>query len=339
MRQIIIKASTVEKATEEGCKKLGLEREQVTVEILEMPVKKFFKSKPAKVCLTEIEIEKPANKLDEKINENLDEHYSAKPKTEQTLEKNITKQIEKENKISKEEPKIEIDIFENEQVERTVSYLQTIFNQLGAENVEIKVYQQGVATLFEIKEGDISSVFVINGDTIQSLSYLLDRVANHGVDKKSGQYLHVRLDISGYRDKREKELTALANKVGAEVKRTHKNRTLPPMNSYERLIVHTVIGEMDELISESVGQDGNRRVVIKSTADDAVDGGEWRINLKKENNRKYSKDKNFYNRNKSQTSRREYKNTENNTETPTVPKVREALNDADDLPLYGKIDL
>jgi predicted RNA-binding protein Jag len=38
---------------------------------------------------------------------------------------------------------------------------------------------------------------------------------------------------------------------------------MPPMSSYERRIVHMVIAEMDEVVTESLGEGGNRRVMIK----------------------------------------------------------------------------
>lgn len=353
MREIIATGKTVEEATEKGCIEIGLPREQVTVEILEMPVKKFFKTTPAKVKVTEIE-ELKKEKVVVEIKEPVEE-VTIEVEPVKTSEKRSTEKpfIKKQNRVLPDEPEVEIIIEENEQVAKTVEYIRSIFSPLGIEAMQVKVYKQGDATLFRMNETDLSAVFTVNGDSIQALSHLVDRAANKGIDKNDKEYMHVRIDISGYRDKREVELVELANKVGAEVNRTHRSKTLPPMNSYERLIVHTAISQMDGLVSESIGRDNERRVVIKSTADDATNGGEWRSNSRNDrnrnnrnrngnnHNRNYSDKNKKYGekRNSSQTPQREEINKSTTQSGPIVPKTREALNDGEDLPLYGKIEL
>ena len=60
MREVIVTGKTVEEATEKACLELGLPREEVSIEILEMPTRKLFKSTPAKVKATADEAEAPA---------------------------------------------------------------------------------------------------------------------------------------------------------------------------------------------------------------------------------------------------------------------------------------
>lgn len=359
MREIIATGKTVEEATEKGCLEIGLPREQVTIEILEMPVKKFFKTTPAKVKVTEIEElkkEKTVVERKEPTSEVILEEVTIEVDSPKAPEKTRSEKpsVKKRNRVLPDEPEIEIVIEENEQVAKTVEYIRSIFLPLGVQAMEVEVYKQGDATLFRMNETDLSAVFTVSGDSIQALSHLVDRAANKGIDKNDEDYMHVRIDISGYRDKREVELVELANKVGAEVNRTHRSKTLPPMNSYERLIVHTAISQMDGLVSESIGRDNERRVVIKSTADDATNGGEWRTGPRNDRgrsqnrnrsgnnrNRNYSENNRKYNdkRNQSQTPQREEVTTATTQSGPIVPKTREALNDGEDLPLYGKIEL
>lgn len=364
MREIIATGKTVGEATEKGCMEIGLPREQVSVEILEMPVKKFFKTTPAKVKVTEIEEPKK-----EKVVANRKE-----PAKEVVVEEKVTIEVEpvrvqekrtnekyfakKQNRVLPNEPEVEIVIEENEQVAKTVEYIRSIFLPLGIDAMQVTAFKQGDATLFRMNETDLSSVFTVTGDSIQALSHLVDRAANRGIDKNAEEYMHVRIDISGYRDKREVELVELANKVGTEVNKTHKSKTLQPMNSYERLIVHTAISQMEGLVSESIGRDSDRRVVIKSTAADATNGGEWRSNNRNNRNRNQNRNRgrdnrsdnrnrNYSDKNKnyakkgsySQTPQREEANSSSSPSGPIVPKTREALNDGDNLPLYGKIEL
>ena len=361
MREVIVTGKTVEEATEKGCMELGLSQEEVTVEILEMPLKKLFKTIPAKVKVTadddddlllEVAIE---NKYREQAVQE-----KAVVKEEQKAEKPVEK---KEQPFSRKavlpsEPEIEIDLAQNAGAAAGVAYLEQLFKAMGSNTVHVKAYQQGDATLLRVEGEDIKDVMETRGDTIQALSYLTDRVVNKGVDKKEGNYLRIRLDVAGYRGRRESELVELAHKVGKEVVKTKRSRTLAPMNPYERLIIHTTISEMEGLVSESTGSDAERRVVIKSTAADATDGEDWQAPRKggksgrpsnsrpSGNNRRsgYQNQKprkNFVQEKpKTSTPEREYANKERNESSqPVVPERREAIKDVDDLPLYGKIEL
>lgn len=363
MKEIIATGKTVEEATENGCLQLGKTRDEVSVEILEMPVRKFFKTLPAKVRVTvdeeELSLEpealakKPAVKPAEKKKENI-----AQEKTAQTA--NLKPQ---KSRVLPAEPIEEIDLSSAAHVNAAVNYLLEIFHAMGAEDVQVKAFKQGEATLFKAEGINFSDIFEVRGESIQALSYLVDRAVNKGVDKHADEYLHVRLDIAGYRDRRETELIALARRVGEEVNRTHRSRTLAPMNSYERLIVHTAVSEMDGLISESIGSDTERRVVIKSTADDATEGDDWKparrdnsrsrsgAGQRRDNNRggqrrdsRSSGGQRRDNRDNrgggSSTPAREYADKPRNaSEGPIVPKHRDAIDDGAELPLYGKIEL
>ena len=100
---------------------------------------------------------------------------------------------------------------------------------------------------------------------MESLSYLASLVAN----RLEGDYIKLGLDVAGYRDKRESDLTALAQRIGAKVRKTGRSFAMEPMNPYERRIIHSAISKMEGVRSESKGEGRDRRVVIYSTAPDA----------------------------------------------------------------------
>ena len=75
--------------------------------------------------------------------------------------------------------------------------------------------------------------------------------------------------MAGYRGKRESDLTALAQRIGAKVRKTGRSFAMEPMNPYERRIIHSAISKMEGVRSESKGEGRDRRVVIYSTAPDA----------------------------------------------------------------------
>ena len=88
---------------------------------------------------------------------------------------------------------------------------------------------------------------------------LLSSVANKDIEEK----VRVVLDISGYKEKRKKVLEELADKVSKTVIKTGKKVTLEPMPAYERKIIHSRLQNNSKIITDSVGEEPHRRVVIE----------------------------------------------------------------------------
>ena len=100
---------------------------------------------------------------------------------------------------------------------------------------------------------------------MESLSYLASLVVN----RMEGPYVKLGLDVGGYRNKREDDLSALARRIADRVIRTGCYYEMEPMNPYERHIIHTAIAEIDGVRSESKGDGPARHVVLYSTDPDA----------------------------------------------------------------------
>lgn len=377
MREVIATGRSVEEATEAGCQELGLGRHEVSVEILEMPIKKLFKNTPAKVRVTADD-----GQADEKV------EASPVPKKEKAdVAAAPQKPVQKDavpsgggtkpaapddEHLLPEEPEEAIDLEQAPHVKKAVDYLLSILYAMGASQVQVNALSQGDATLFRVEGDDISSKMEIRGETIQALSYLIDRAVNAGVDKKEPNYLRIRLDIAGYRNRREGELVSLASRTAKEVARTGRSKTLAPMNPYERLIVHTAVSKIEGVTSESIGSDVERRVVVKSTGPNATDGEDWhpprkggsggghggrpsgggnRGGNRGGGNRSGGGGRDRDNRNRSgrsgpprdrasSTPEREYADRQRDPDAkPVVPQRRDAIQDGEDLPLYGKIEL
>ena len=92
-----------------------------------------------------------------------------------------------------------------------------------------------------------------------SFQSVISTIANKGIDEK----IRVWLDIEGYKEKREKTLQDLANRIARTVERTRKSVTLEPMQAYERKIIHSVLQDSKTVKTESFGEEPNRYVVIR----------------------------------------------------------------------------
>ena len=260
---------TVEAAVEAACQQLGVSVQDagVTVEVLEQPVHKLFKSIPAKVLVSYAEPEAPVAEPAPvepapAVEEVPVEEPAAVEEAEEIEE--IEEAVE-EAKDDADEVEVPINLDENEKARAAAEYLKEITTLMGAQDVTITAVQKGEATILKLEGNHVSVLIGRRGETMESLSYLASLVANH----LGGDYMKLGLDVSGYRGKREKDLTVLAQRLGERVRRNNRAYEMEPMNPYERRLIHSAIGQMEGLRSESKGEGNDRHVVIYSTAEGA----------------------------------------------------------------------
>ena len=279
---------TVDEARAKACALLGVQADDLNVsyEVLEMPQKTGFlglKTTPAKVRVS-VELPdapaaapaKPVEVVAEQPVETAAPVQETAPVAEETpavvaepaapaAEQTPAAEQPAEAAEEAEEVEEPIVIEENAKVKAAVDYLREVITLMGVENVTFSAVQKGEATIIRLDGEKLGALIGRRGETMESLSYLASLVAN----RLEGDYIKLGLDVAGYRDKRESDLTALAQRIGAKVRKTGRSFAMEPMNPYERRIIHSAIGKMEGVRSESKGEGRDRRVVIYSTAPDA----------------------------------------------------------------------
>ena len=275
---------TVDEARANACAKLGVQADDINVsyEVLEMPQKTGFlglKLTPAKVRVTVEEADPvpaapvveekaaPAPVAEEpKAEEKTPvEEAPAAPAAEEAPAAQPVEEAAEAAPAEGEEVEVPINIEENNKVKAAVDYLREVIARMGVENVTFSAVQKGEATIIRLDGEKLGALIGRRGETMESLSYLASLVAN----RLEGDYIKLGLDVAGYRDKRENDLTVLAQRIGNKVRKTGRSFAMEPMNPYERRIIHSAIGKMEGVRSESKGEGRDRRVVIYSTAPDA----------------------------------------------------------------------
>ena len=278
---------TVDEARAKACALLGVQAEDLNVsyEVLEMPQKTGFlglKTTPAKVCVSVEEPDAPAAPAAAPapaaeaapVQETAPEVPAAPVEEPAAPVEAPAAEVEQPAaeqaapaaaEAADEETEVPIVIEENAKVKAAVEYLQEVIAKMGVENVTFSAVQKGEATIIRLDGEYLGALIGRRGETMESLSYLASLVAN----RLEGDYIKLGLDVAGYRDKRESDLTALAQRIGAKVRKTGRSFAMEPMNPYERRIIHSAISKMEGVRSESKGEGRDRRVVIYSTAPDA----------------------------------------------------------------------
>ena len=282
---------TVDEARTNACALLGVEKDDINVsyEVLEMPQKTGFlglKLTPAKVRVSvelpdepaaapAAPVEEPAPVVEEKaapvaaepvVEETAPEAPAAVEEPAAPTEEAAPAEEQAAPAAEGEEVEVPINIEENAKVKAAVDYLKDVIEKMGVQDVKFSAVQKGEATIIRLDGEKMGALIGRRGETMESLSYLASLVAN----RLEGDYIKLGLDVAGYRDKRESDLTALAQRIGAKVRRTGRSFAMEPMNPYERRIIHSAIGKMEGVRSESKGEGRDRRVVIYSTDPNAV---------------------------------------------------------------------
>ena len=274
---------TVDEARAKACALLGVQAEDMNVsyEVLEMPQKTGFlglKLTPAKVRVSVEEPDAPKAPeapaaaeapapapVEEKVEVPAAPAAEEAAPAEESKAEEAAPVAEAAPAEEAEEVEVPINIEENSKVKAAVEYLQEVITRMGVNDVTFSAVQKGEATIIRLDGEKLGALIGRRGETMESLSYLASLVAN----RLEGDYIKLGLDVAGYRDKRESDLTALAQRIGAKVRKTGRSFAMEPMNPYERRIIHSAIGKMEGVRSESKGEGRDRRVVIYSTAPDA----------------------------------------------------------------------
>lgn len=97
------------------------------------------------------------------------------------------------------------------------------------------------------------------GQTLLEIQYILRLI----IRKKVQNDIFIELDINDYKKKKKEVLNEIAKDIGNEVVFYKREKVLPPMNPYERRIIHLALKETQGVETESVGEGPDRKVVIR----------------------------------------------------------------------------
>jgi spoIIIJ-associated protein len=119
--------------------------------------------------------------------------------------------------------------------------------------------QEENTLLIEVKTEDPQILIGERGQTLADIQHLLKIILR----KKTEELFYINVDINDYKKKKAEYLKELANSVADDVVLTKKEKALSPMRAFERRIVHMELAERSGVITESIGERDERKVVVK----------------------------------------------------------------------------
>mgnify|MGYP005756770853 CR=1 FL=1 len=225
-KSIISEGNTTNHAIENGLKELNVTRDMVDIKVLEEEKRSFFSILAPRVVKVQLTIK-----------ENVQN------------DKETRKNKAKIEKLSTEEQDVAYTNVEN--------FLKDFVKNLP-EGTEYSIEKSETDLKVSLNNHDLGYLIGYRGETLYAMQNIISSIASKGIEHR----VRVILDIEGYKNKREKTLQDLADKVARKVIKTRKSVTLEPMKAYERKIIHSHLQESTKVQTKSIGEEPNRRIVI-----------------------------------------------------------------------------
>ena len=263
---------TEDEAIRRALEQLGLERDDVSVEILERAKSGFLGigGSPATVRVSyddgQPEPVKPepksaAPKAEKKpvyCAEVLQKEVRAREKQEREAKRGERRAEPKAEKAPRE-PAVLGEEVRDGKSEQIRTFLSGLLEHMDAK-AEVKVYEVEKNRYKVILEGEkLGALIGRRGETLDAIQQLTNYSITRGGESKRAR---VQIDAENYREKREESLERLAQKVAGKVVKYRRNVTLEPMNAYERHVIHTALQDTQYITTFSIGTEPNRRVVV-----------------------------------------------------------------------------
>ena len=246
-----------EAAIEAALRQLGMDRDEVSVELLERAKTGFLGigSCPAKVKVTyevpdEAPVPPPPSPVEEK-------KPAPQPERRRPVREERPRPAAPVSapKAPPEEPAPAAD---GEKTAQIVEFLTGLLARMGASATPVVRMDEAGNYRVELVGEGLGALIGRRGETLDAIQQITGYAVNHGQAKR----VRIHVDAENYRAKREESLERLARKVASKVVKYRRNTTLEPMNAYERHVIHTALQDFPDVTTYSVGTEPNRRTVV-----------------------------------------------------------------------------
>ena len=223
----IYEGKTTNEAIEKGLKELGVSKKDVDIKVLADEEKRsFFSILTPRVVKVEISLKEG---------------------------------VEKDNNKNVKREKIDVSASTRDESTNNINkFLKELIKELPTKDLKYDIKYDKNDILINIDGEDTGYLIGYRGNVLNSFQNLLNNIANNGLNER----VRVLLNIGGYKEKREKDLKDLADKIAGSVIKRRKSITLEPMTSYERKIIHARLQDNSKVDTHSIGEEPNRKIVV-----------------------------------------------------------------------------
>lgn len=289
MNEITVSAKTLDDAITEASIQLGVASDQMEYDVIEKGstgflgigsrqavirarIKKVVEEEIKAEEIKPVEVKKEFKKEFKKEYKDHKDHkeykerkkdfkkdYKKEPRRDYEKKAEKVETVETAAPVQEEKKELKVAVVTEETQKICEKFLQEVLAAMGMEDVKIEssIDEEGALSI-EMNGDNMGILIGKRGQTLDSLQYLTNRVAN----KSQDGYVRVKLDTEDYRKRRKQTLENLAKNIAYKVKRSRKPVSLEPMNPYERRIIHSALQSDDRVSTHSEGEEPYRRVVV-----------------------------------------------------------------------------
>ena len=292
-KTIITSGSTIDLAIETALTQLGLDRDSVSVQVLQQAKPGFLGlgKTPAKVQVTYeapdpvpaapksalgsasrskpkasgLPVKNPDPKPEPKVETKVEAPVAPKaeyqaPKVEKPAAPKAERKPRTERKPeAPKEPKVFTPAEAGSVEEKVEQFIKGLLEHMGSQAEAHAVKGEDNTYRVELVGEDLGYLIGRRGDTLDAIQHL----TNYAVNREVEGHIRVNVDAEDYRAKREDSLRKYARKKAQQVLKARRRTTLEPMNAYERHVIHATLQEMENITTYSTGTEPNRRVVVE----------------------------------------------------------------------------
>lgn len=268
MSYIDVTGKTEDEAIRKALEQLHMDRDDVSVEILERAKSGFLGigSSPARVRVTygQEEPEAPAAPVQpEKKPEPRPQPKPEQPKIKKPEPPKAPVKAPEAPKAAQAPAAAPEQPAQDDNARRIIEFLTGLLEHMDSP-AQVKVTETEKGRYSVVLEGQkLGQLIGRRGETLDAIQQLTNYAVNSGREKR----IRVHVDAENYRAKREQSLESLARKVAAKVTKYRRSVTLEPMNAYERHVIHAALQDVPGVNTYSIGSEPNRRVVVSYDRD------------------------------------------------------------------------
>jgi spoIIIJ-associated protein len=240
-----VSAKSVDEAIDIALQELGLKRSQVSIEVLSGGKGGLFGigGEQARVRVTALE------------------EGTARPMEMEDEEAHPAELLS-----AHRDENVDLRDIDSEEVQLAVDSLRDLLRMLDMDTqVDVREPETAAdglgraSAVLDIEGEDLGLLIGRRGSTLSAIQYLVNLIVTH----KTGSRVLVTVDVEHYHRRREETLRNLANRMAERVRRSRRPMTLEPMPANERRIIHLALADSSSVVSSSVGQGEDRKVVIR----------------------------------------------------------------------------
>lgn len=286
-KTIVTTGKTIDLAIESALNQLGLDRDNVSVQVLQQAKSGFlgFGVQPAKVQVTyeapdpvpeapkvalssasrsKPKAEMPKPQAPRPETPKAEAPRQDKPRQPRQERRNDAPKAPREPREPKApkapaEPKVYTPAEPGSIEERIEKFIQGLLTHMGSNAVPHCEKVEGNNYKVDLTGDDLGYLIGRRGDTLDAIQHLCNYTINRGMEG----HVRINVDVESYREKREESLRRYARKKAQQVLKARRRTTLEPMNAYERHVIHAALQDMENITTHSTGTEPNRRVVIE----------------------------------------------------------------------------